>query len=448
MPRNYLSMRKIRAILRLKLEYGRSYREIAQSIGVSTSTVSEYLRRAKEANLSWPLADDFTDETLEKILHPKSDKDPKKTEEEVDWEHIHKELKRKSVTLQLLWSEYKEKKPEGLSYRQFFRNYNLWKNHLDVWMHQAHKAGERCFVDYAGQTMPVLRNAETGEMGDAQIFVGVLGASKYTYAEATWTQTLPDWINSHINMFEFFEGCSEILVPDNLRSGVTISHLYEPDINQTYQDMAAHYGVVIIPARPKKPKDKPLAESGVYFVETFILAKFRDRTFLNLADLNRAIRVLLEELDKPALKPLPSLKYEYAEWKKVRVGLNYHVEIDGHFYSVPFTLAKQEIYVRYNSKMVEIFHKNNRVASHIRSSQKQGYTTVVAHMPKNHQKQAEWTPERLLNWAKKIGENTEKLIEAVIKSSSHPEKAFKSCLGIMRLGKSYGTVTFFLYFQK
>ena len=457
MSRNYLSMRKIRAILRLKLECGRSYEDISKSVNVSISTVSEYLRRAKEANLSWPLPDDFTDEILEKILHPKSDKDPKKIEEQVDWDYIHKELKRKSVTLQLLWNEHKEKNPEGLSYSQFCCNYKLWKNHLDVWMHQTHKAGEKTFVDYAGQTIPVLKHNETGELGEAQIFVGVLGASKYTYAEATWTQTLPDWVNSHINMFEFFGGCSEILVPDNLRSGVTKSHLYEPDINQTYQDMAAHYGVVIIPARPKKPKDKPLAESGVYFVETFILAKFRDRTFLNLADLNRAIRALLEELnrkpfqklegsrlshfeelDKPALKPLPAVRYEYAEWKKVRVGLNYHVEIEGHFYSVPFTMAKKELYVRYNSKTVEIFHKNNRVASHIRSYQKQRYTTVVAHMPKNHQKQAEWTSERLLNWAKKTGENTEKLIEAVIKSSSHPEKAFKSCLGIMRLGKSYG----------
>ncbi len=324
-------------------------------------------------------------------------------------------------------------------------------------MHQSHKAGEKCFVDYAGQTIPVLKNNETGELGETQIFVGVLGASKYTYAEATWTQTIPDWVNSHINMFEFFKGCSEILVPDNLKSGVTKSHLYEPDINQTYQDMAAHYGAVVIPARPKKPKDKPLAESGVFLVERFILAKFRDRTFLSLADLNRAIKVLVEELnqkpfqkiegcrlshfeelDKPALKPLPAVRYEYAEWKKVRVGFNYHIEIEGHSYSVPFTLAKQEVYARYTHKTVEIFHKNSRIASHIRNYQKYGYTTDATHMPKNHQKQAEWTSERLLNWAKKTGENTEQLIEAVIKSYSHPEQAFRSCLGIMRLGKSYG----------
>ncbi len=454
MSRNHIMMHKVKEILRLRFDYGYSYEDISKSVGVGKTTVSECLRRFEGANLRWSA--DLTETELELKLYP-----PQKTSEnqkgQIDWEYIHKELKRKSVTLQLLWSEYKDKNIESLSYSQFCRNYNIWKKPLDVWMHQTHKAGEKCFVDYAGQTMPVMSNAETGEIREAQIFVGVLGASKYTYAEATWTQTLPDWINSHINMFEYFKGCSEILVPDNLKSGVIKCHLYEPDINRTYQDMARHYGAVVIPARPKKPKDKALAESGVFFVERFILAKFRDRTFLSLLDLNEALKVLVEdlnrkpfqklegcrlshfeELDKPALKALPGIRYEYAEWKKVRVGFNYHVEIEGHSYSVPFKQAKEEVCVRYTSKTVEIFYKNNRIASHIRNYQKYGYTTDKTHMPKNHQKQAEWTSDRLLNWAQKIGEATEKLIEAVMKSRPHPEQAFKSCLGIMRLGKSYG----------
>ena len=317
---------------------------------------------------------------------------------------------------------------------------------------------KKLFVDYAGQTMPVMIDKETGEIGFAQIFVATLGASSFTYTEATWTQTLPDWINSHINTFEYLEGCPEILVPDNLKSGVHKPHLYEPDINPTYQDMAAHYGIAIIPARPKSPKDKSKVENGVLQAERLILAKLRNRIFLSLNELNQSLRPLLEDLnrrpfqklegsrlshfltiDKPALRPLPDVKYEYADWKKVRVGFNYHIEIEGHYYSVPYVLVKTELHARYTNRTVEIFYKNKRVSSHIRNYQKYGYTTDSAHMPKSHQKHAEWTPERITSWAKQIGDSTEKLAEIILTSRDHPQQGFRSCIGIIRLSKSYGT---------
>lgn len=324
-------------------------------------------------------------------------------------------------------------------------------------MRQSHKAGERLFVDYAGQTMPVLIDSLTGEIGEAQIFVATLGASNFTYTEATWTQTLPDWIRSHVNAFEFFEGCPEIIVPDNLKSGVHKSHLYEPDINPTYQDMATYYGVAIIPARAGTPKDKSKVENGVQQVERQILARLRNRTFLSLLELNQSLRPLLDELnqrsfqkipgsrlslfqevEKTALKPLPTTRYDYAEWKKVKAGFNYHVEIDKHFYSVPFILIKKELYARYDTKIVEIFYQSKRIASHIRNYGAYSYTTDSQHMPKAHQRHAEWTPERIASWAKKMGESTAQLVEVIMASRPHPQQGFRSCLGILRLAKSYG----------
>ena len=279
-------MRKIREILRLRFDCARSYQEIAKSIGISGSTVCDCLRRAKEATLSWPLPCELSDEDLEIKLYPPAKKTPSNQRGIIDLLYIHKELKRKHVTLRLLWNEYKEQYPQGIRYSQFCSLYRDWRKTLDAWMHQTHKAGEKLFVDYAGQTMPVVADSSTGEIGDAQIFVAALGASNFIYTEATWTQTLPDWIKSHVNAFEFFEGCPEIVVPDNLKSGVQKSHLYEPDINPTYQDMATYYGVAIIPARVNSPKDKAKVENGVQQVERQILAKLRNRTFLSLGELN------------------------------------------------------------------------------------------------------------------------------------------------------------------
>lgn len=459
MSRNHITMRKIREILRLnKCGYG--HKSIAKSIGVGNGTAWDCLKRAKKANLIWPLPDNLTDEQLEKSLYPSSQKVVKNADKQpgiIKWPDIHQELKRKGVTLMLLWREYKEQHPQGLGYSQFCLLYRQWSQHLDVWMRQPHKAGEKLFVDYAGQTMPVVHNNETGEIKDAQIFVATLGASSFTYIEATWTQTLPDWIGAHVHAFEFFEGCPEIVVPDNLKSGVQKSHIYEPDINPTYQDMAVHYGVAIMPARSKSPKDKAKVENGVLQVERQILAKLRNRVFFSLSELNQAIRPLLDDLnkrpfqklpgsrlsqflevEKPMLKPLPKARYEYAEWKKVRAGFNYHIEVGGHHYSIPFTFAKKALHVRYGHKIVEVFHQNKRIASHMRSFVVYGYTTDPSHMPKNHQCQAEWTPERILSWGKKTGVHTEKFLEGIMKSRAHPCQGFRACIGVLRLEKRYG----------
>jgi transposase len=453
-------MRKIKEILRLRFDCKRSYEEIGKSIGIGRTTVSECLERAKKVNIAWPLKEGLTDEQLEESLYPSSHKVnavPGNRHGEIDWPHIHQELKRKHVTLMLLWNEYKQQYPQGLSYSQFCYRYREWGKHLDAWMRQPHKAGEKLFVDYAGQTMPVLADRNTGEIGEAQIFVATLGASNFTYAEATWTQTLPDWIQSHVNTFEYLGGCPEIIVPDCLKSGVHKTHLYEPDINPSYQDMATHYGIAVIPARAGSPKDKAKVENGVQQVERHILAKLRNRMFFGLHELNQAIRPLLDELnnrpfqklpgsrlsqfnslEKPALKPLPSCRYEYAEWKKVKAGFNYHVEIDRHFYSVPFTFIKKDLHVRYNTRTVEVFYQDNRIASHARSYTAYGYTTDPQHMPKAHQHHAQWTPERITSWAKKMGPATAQLIQAVMATRAHPQQGFRSCVGIMRLGKAYG----------
>lgn len=457
MSRSHVSMRKIREILRLRFSCGCSYQRIATSIGISSSTASECVNRAKEAHLNWPLPEELSDEELEISLYPPAQKINKEQRGEIDWVYIHKELKRKHVTLKLLWGEYKAQCPQGIGYSQFCDVYREWRNTLDVWMRQSHKAGEKLFVDYAGQTVPVVSNTSTGEVSDAQIFVATLGASNFTYVEATWTQTLPDWIQSHVNAFEFFGGCPEIVVPDNLKSGVHKSHLYEPDINPTYQDMASYHGVAIIPARSRSPKDKSKVENGVQQTERQILAKLRNRTFFSLNELNQAIRILLDELnqrpfqklpgsrlshfqdlEKQALKPLPPTRYEYAEWKKVKAGFNYHIEIDKHFYSVPFTFIKKELYVRYGTTIIEIFYQNKRIASHVRNYGTYGYTTDPLHMPKAHQRHAEWTPERIASWAKKMGEATAQLVEAIMASRPHPQQGFRSCVGILRLAKSYG----------
>lgn len=452
-------MRKIREILRLK-NCGYGHKKIAKSIGIGKGTAWDCLNRAKKANLSWPLSNDLTDEQLEKSLYPSSQKVVKNADKQpgiIKWDDIHKELKRKGVTLMLLWGEYKEQHPQGLGYSQFCNLYRGWSKHLDVWMRQPHKAGEKLFVDYAGHTMPVVHNNETGEIKDAQIFVASLGASSLIYTEATWTQTLPDWIGSHVRAFEFFEGCPEIVVPDNLKSGVQKSHIYEPDINPTYQDMAIHYGVAIMPARSRSPKDKAKVENAVLQVERQVLARLRNRVFFSLPELNQAIRPLLndlnnrpfqkipgsrashfQELEKPELKPLPAMRYEYAEWKKARAGSNYHIEIAKHYYSVPFSFAKKELQVRYDYKIIEVFHKSTRIASHVRSFVAYGYTTDPSHMPKNHQAQVEWTPERIIAWGKKTGPYTAEFLGAIMKSRNHPQQGFRACIGVLRLGKRYG----------
>ena len=373
-----------------------------------------------------------------------------------DYTEIHRELKRKGVTLFLLWQEHKEAHPEGYQYSRFCDLYREWVGKLDLPMRQDHKAGEKLFVDYAGQTMPVIDRL-TGEIREAQIFVAVSGASNYTYGEASWTLSLPDWIGSHSRAFAFMGGVHELVVPDNLLSGVSKACRYEPDINPTYHEMARHYGTAVMPARVRRPKDKAKVEAGVLGAERYILARLRNHTFFSLAELNRAIGTLLSEyneqpfqklpgsrrsvfeaLDKPALRPLPCEGYEYAEWKKATVNIDYHVEVNRHYYSVPYQLVKEKVDVRVTNTTVECFHNGQRVASHLRSDLAGRHTTVTEHMPKAHREYAEWTPERLVRWAAKSGGATAGVVERILSSRPHPQQGFRSCLGIMRLGKQYG----------
>lgn len=454
MPGKRLSMRKIREVLRLRLSHKKSIREISQSCSIGKSTVSDYVLRASAAGLSWPLPDDISDEELERRLYSPPGVQ-ERNRQVPDWSYVHKELKRKSVTLALLWHEYKEKNPDGYQYSWFCQQYAKWSGKIDLVMRQEHRAGEKLFVDYAGQTVEITSQT-TGEMKQAQIFVSVLGASNYTYAEATWSQSLPDWIGSHVRALSYIDGVPEVLVPDNLKSGVNKACFYEPDLNPTYRDLAFHYDTVVLPARVRKAKDKAKVEVGVQVVERWILARLRNHTFFSLAELNGEISKLLvelnskkfqklpgtrksmyETLDRPALKPLPSDIYQLAQWKKATVHIDYHVEIAGHYYSVPYQLVKRTIDVRFTENTVECFYKNKRISSHKRSYQKGQHTTVREHMPLQHQQYHDWSPQRFLNWASKIGPHTKQLTEIILASRNYPQQAYRTLLGILRLGKSY-----------
>jgi len=448
-------MRKIRETLRLHFGSGLGQRPIARCLDISRTTVGDYLRRAKAANLGWPLPESLTDQQLYNQLFPPSVPMSITGRSVPDSAYLHTELKRKGVTLMLLWEEYQADHPQGYRYSHFCELYRQWARKLKLSMRQTHKAGEKLFVDYAGHTLPIV-NPQTGEISDAQIFVAVLGASSYTFAEATLSQNLPDWLGSHTRAFEFFCGVPELVIPDNLKSAVSKPCRYEPDLNPSYQDLAEHYGTAIIPARVRRPKDKSKAEVGVQIVERWILARLRNQTFFSLAEANTAISTLLidlnsrpfkklpgsrkeafDSLDRPVLKPLPAEAYTFSQWKKVRVGIDYHVEIDGHYYSVPYQLRGKQLDARITASSIECFQQRKRVASHVRSFQKGRHSTVSAHMPKGHQEYADWTPERLIRWASKTGARTATMTEAILASRQHPQQAFRSAMGLMRLAKVY-----------
>ena len=458
MPRERTPMRQVREVLRLSFEQKMSGRQIARSLGVGRTAVREYLQKAQVVQLTWPLPQELNDEALEKLLFSSSTPPDEKPAARAlpNFPYLHQELKKKGVTLQLLWEEYQQANPEGYKYTQFREHYRRWAQTLDPVMRFSHKAGEKMFVDYAGMTLPVV-DRKTGEVREAQIFVAVLGASNYTYVEATFTQELPNWIASHVRAFEFLGGVPELLIPDNLKSGVVTAHRYEPYLNPTYQDMAQHYQTAILPARPLKPRDKAKVEVGVQGVERRILAPLRHRTFFSLGQLNEAIRELLaaynqkpfqklsgsrqslfETLEKPLLRPLPATLYEFATWKKARVNIDYHVEVKKHYYSVPYQLLHQQVEVRLTAQTVEIFHQGQRVASHARSHQNHSHTTLPEHMPRSHREHAGWTPLRLLEWAGESGEATRLVVEKIMGRYAHPQQGFRPCLGIMRLGQKYG----------
>lgn len=447
-------MRKNREILRLTYELGLSSRKVATGLNIAHSTVGDLVRRAQAAGISWPLSDEVDDAALQAKLYPGNPVSAK-ARPEPDMEWIHRELRRKGVTLQLLWTEYKQAHPDGYQYSQFCDRYHRWGDKLDLVLRQTHRAGEKLFLDYVGQTMPVV-DPKTGEIQQAQIFVAVLGASNYTYAEAMWTQELGSWIGAHCRAFEFLGGAPAVLVPDNLKAGVSSASRYEPEVNATYAEMAAHYGAVVIPARPKKPRDKAKVESAVLLVERWILAALRNRRFFSLAELNAAIaelltmlnnkpfqklqgsrRSLFETLDRPALQPLPPQRYEMAEWRKAKANIDYHVQADHNFYSVPYQLVHAELELRLTATTVEVFHAGRRVASHVRAYGKGHYTTDPQHHPAAHQRHLEWTPSRIIRWAESSGPYTAQLVQAILAARPHPEQGYRACLGVMRLGRRY-----------
>ena len=448
-------MRKIKEILRLHHEKRLSARDIARSLNIGRGSIRNYLDRAQRAGLSWPLSPELDDAALEDRLFLSVQCVPKQKRQMPPLEYLHQELKNKGVTLLLLWHEYKEKYPDGYQYSQFCRIYRQWTGKLDPCLRQQYRAGEKLFVDYAGKTMEIT-DPETGEIHQAQIFVATLGASSYTFAEASLRQDLPSWIRSHVHAFEFFGGATEIITPDNLRNAVTRSCRYEPDLNATYREMAEHYGAVIIPARVKKARDKAKVESGVLQVERWVLAPLRHRTFFSLQDLNQAIaeklealnrrpfeklpatrRSLFETLDRPALKPLPAHRFTYADWSRAKVNIDYHIEVDHHYYSVPYRLIHTRVDVRLTHTTVEAFLKGRRVALHKRSYLKGRYTTLAEHMPKAHRKYLQWTPSRMIRWAGQIGPHTQNLAACILENRPHPEQGYRSCLGLLRLGKRY-----------
>jgi transposase len=449
-------MRKIKEILRLKFELGLKDRAIARSCSIPRSSVSNYITRAQAAGLSWPLPRDMDDATVEKLLFPTVAPSPERRQlQRPDFPIMHAELQRhRHLTLQLLWMEYKENNPNGYQYSRFCELYSRWAHKLDIVLRQEHRAGERLFVDHAGPTVSVL-DRETGEMREASIFVAVLGASNYTYAEATWKRDLPSWIGSHTRTLEFLQGVPTVIVPDNWKAGVQEACYYEPDLNPTYRDFADHYGTVIIPARVRKPRDKAKVENGVLVVERWILAALRHRTFFTLSGLNEAIRELLvklnerkfrkldttraklfEELERPALKPLPAEPFTFAEWKKARVHPDYHIEIERHYYSVSYRLIGEKVEARFSETVVEIFYKGKRITTHARSFAEGKHTTRPEHRPKKHQDLA-WTSSRLTDKGKAIGPSTVSVLERIMQTRKYPELGYRSCMGVLRLAKGF-----------
>jgi transposase len=451
-----LTMRKIREVLRLAFDCHLTKRQIARSCAIARSTVSEYLMRFTASGLSWPLSAETDDQKLEALLFPPIPVVSEQPRESLDFVYIHRELRRKAVTLMLLWQEYKAVHPDGYQYSQFCNLYRQWAGRIEPVMRQEHRAGELLYVDWAGMTVPIVDRL-SGSQQETSIFVAVLGASNYSYAEATLSQQLADWIGAHCRAFSFFGGVSRAVVPDNTRTGISKACFYEPDLNPSYLEMANHYGTAILPTRVKKPRDKAKVENGVLVVERWILARIRNESFFSLAALNHRIRQLLEELnhrpfqklpgtrysafqeiDQPTLQPLPDQPYQFAEWKKATVHIDYHVEVEGHYYSVPFRLIGKKLDVRYTPSTVECFYKNTRLASHLRSYLCGHHTSLKEHMPPSHQRWLEWSPERFERWAQKTGPACASLITKLINSRPLPQQGFRSALGILRLGKDYG----------
>jgi transposase len=449
-------MRRISEVLRLKAA-GLNNREIARSVGTGKTTVYEYLTRAQAAGLSWPLPGDLDEGALEAALFPPPPPEAIADRPLPDWREVHREMKRgRHVTLRLLWLEWKETHPDGFGYSQFCWHYKAWLGCQDVVMRLSYRAGERMFVDFSGDTMAVV-DASTGEVGRAEIFVAVLGCSGLLYAEATRGQDLSSWLSAHVHAFAHYGGVSGVTVPDNLKSGVTKACFYDPEVNQSYLGLARHYQTVVLPTRTARPRDKAAVEAGVLSVERWVLAPLRNRRFFSLAELNAAMAVklaelntrafrggptsrkeLFEELEAKALKPLPDSAYEPDEWKKVTVNIDYHVEFDHRYYSVPYQYVRQQLDLRATASTIEVYRTSRRLASHVRERGRRRFVTDPDHMPASHRAHLEWTPSRLIDWAGTVSAETAALVEKLLASRPHPEHAYRACLGLMGLGRRYG----------
>jgi transposase len=455
-----LSMRCVRDVLRLHFE-NLSSRKIAEGANCKRTTARDYVARLLRSDLkSWEQVCAVSDADLEIALGFKKHQEhgPRLAKFMPDWLEVHRELtKNKNVTLSLLWAEYKELHASGYQYTQFCSHYNLWSKKLSVVMRQNHVAGEKSFVDYCEGIC--FTNTETGEIIQTQLFVGTLGASSYTFAESTMTQALPDWLMSHVRMFEFFGGVTEITVPDNLKSGVRKPCFYEPVLNESYRDLAGHYKTAIIPAHVRKPRQKAKVECNVLVAQRWILACLRHRTFYSNQEINDAITPLLEklnhrqmrhvkksrrelflELDSPALKPLPPTRYEFSQWKKVKVNIDYHIEYDFHFYSVLYTHVGRELMCRSSESAIELFLSGERIASHRRSYVKGKHTTLDEHMPASHRAMGRFPPSRLIAWGTSIAPSVGQLVEKILSSRRHPEQSYRSAMGVIRLEKKYGKI--------
>jgi len=450
-------MRKIKEILRLHFEQKLGQRQIARSIQTSQSTVHEYLARAKAAGLGWPLGEEWDEDRLERALFP-PDQTPRQPPKQAppDYLYIREQLaQHRELTIELLWEEYRQQHPDGYCYSRLCKLYRRWKKQQDVVLRQEHRPGEKLFLDWAGATIPVWQ--ADGSARPAAVFVSALGASSYTYAEAVADQQMVNWLKVQMNALEFYGGCPQLLIPDNTKTGVTRACIYEPDLNPTYQEFAAHYGVAVMPTRPRKPRDKAKVESAVQVVQRWIVMRLRHRRFFSIPALNEAIRELLTylnnrpfrkrrdesraslfaKLDRPALRPLPAERYDLSQWAQARVNIDYHVAFDGNWYSVPHTLTGEVVEVRSTPATVEIFHRGKRVASHLRSRERNKAISQNEHRPKSHQAHLEWPPSRMVQWAGKVGPHTAQLVQRILDDKPHPEMGYRACLGIIRLAGKY-----------
>jgi len=458
-PGKRVSMRKTREVLRLYFELKLGQRQIARSAHVSQSTVHDYLARFTAAGLSWPLPAAMSEGDLERALFPADfspAREPAGQHPQPDFADVHEELQRhKHTTRQLLREEYRAAYPDGYSYGRFCYHYQRWKQKRDLVLRQEHRPGEKLFVDWAGATVPIY-DPETGEAHQAPLFVAVLGASNYTYAEAARDQQMTSWIGAHVRTFEFLGGCPHLVVPDNAKTAVSKTCRYEPDLNPTYQEMAMHYSVGVLPTRPRKPRDKAKVEVGVQIAERWIVAALRHRKFFSLHELNRAIGELVEklnqrpfkkrdgsrrslflEVDQPALRPLPAERLDLAVWSQATVNIDYHVQFDNSFYSVPYQLARQTVDVRATPITIEIFHHVQRVASHVRARKPYTAVTQHEHRPASHRAHLDWPPSRMIQWANTVGPRTAEMVQRILDAYPHPEMGYRSCLGIIRLGQRY-----------